>query len=107
MIVVFKDRATCDACLAGITVTDGGVWLFQGPRYGTDGEYLGMNPTNLYTPLTGADGRCAMCHPFSEDDVVQMATFWASEVKSGAVEFHDCMPADWKYPDPPVTEGML
>ena len=103
MIVVFKDRSTCDACLAGITVTDGGVWLFQGPRYGTDGEYLGMNPVNLYQPLVGADGRCAMCHPFSEDDLCQMAVYWESEVKSGAVEFHDALPKDWVYP---VMEGV-
>lgn len=98
MIVVFANRTVCDACLAGLTVTDGGVWLFQGPVYDEKGVYTGMNKDNIYQPLVGADGRCAMCHAFSEDDAVQMTTYWKTEVGKGDVEFHDEMPADWKYP---------
>jgi hypothetical protein len=99
MIIVFRDRATCDACLQDLTVTDGGVWLYQAPRYDEAGNYIGMKPTNLYQPLVGADGRCAISHGFSEDDIVQMATYWASEIKSGMVEFHESLPPDWAYPN--------
>lgn len=104
MIVLFKDRETFDACvgtqtpqgLDGLVVLDTGLWLYQAPQY-QDGQYTGMHPVNLTSPAVADDGRCAICHPFSEGELQQMAVLWQTEIDAGDTEFHDTLPEDWKW----------
>jgi len=102
VIVTFANRETFNSCvgqmtpqgLDGLVVLDSGLWLYQSPQY-QDGEYTGMHPVNLTSPAVADDGRCAVCHPFSEEEIEQMSSYWADEIASGAVEFHDALPDGW------------
>lgn len=104
---VFSDLATMSQRLneGGVTPV-GGVWLWQGPVFDESGILVGLEAENLYHPLTGADGRCAMMHPFCEEDDIFIEALCADLIVSGKVQKLDALPPDWKYPDPPVTEEM-
>lgn len=94
MLVLFKDKFVYDRAVNEAIVLDSGLWLYQGPG-GKD-----LSPINLGSPAIGADGRCAICHPFSEGELQQMAVLWDEEIQTGDIEFHDELPEDWKWPEP-------
>lgn len=87
MIVIFKDKALFDQIAEEVTVTESGVWTYQGDRY----------VKNAYQPCMGADGRCAMCHNFSEEDEAFLRTY----CEGLDVQFleGDALPGDWVYPE--------
>lgn len=89
MVIVFKTLSLFNQIAEEITVTESGVWTYQGIRF----------TKNLYTPCQGADGRCAMCHNFSEEDEAFLKTY-CDGLDVQFVE-GDKLPADWVYPKTP------
>lgn len=95
---VFKDIATASACFQEVGVTPGGVWLWQSPAFDDNGNLTGLEAFNKYTPLVGADGRCAMMHSFSEEDEIFMECQWLPGISAGTVKRLEALPNDWVYP---------
>ena len=88
-VIVFKDKATADLVAKEIAATPfGGVWLWYQPE----------EDRNEIVYLQGADGRCAMCHPFSESDRAWLEVYLEEFIASGDVQILDAVPADWRYP---------
>lgn len=85
MIVVFADKATADAQLRNISETPGGVWVYVNPdNQGNDVKYA-----------MGMDGRCAIAHEFSAEDIAYLM----ERLKSiSGVQLLDTLPSDWEYP---------
>lgn len=98
MLVLFKDKFVYDRAVGDAVVLDSGLWLYQGPTKD------GISPINLGSPAIDATGRCAICHPFSEDELQQMAVLWEEEIGTGEIEFHDSLPENWKWAE--INEGI-
>lgn len=86
MIVMFKTKALFDQIAEEIVVTESGIYTYQGVRF----------DRNLYSPCMGADGRCAMCHAFSEEDEAFLRTY--CEGFDVVFVEGDKLPSDWQYP---------
>lgn len=92
MVVVFPTKAKAKELLKEIAVTPfGAVILWAGesnPAFAFDAteSIVGM--------LEGADGRCAVSHPFGEDDAE-----WLRIYLAGQAEVLDGLPGDWVYPE--------
>jgi hypothetical protein len=54
---------------------------------------------NVITYAQDANGLCAICHPFSEDDILFLTEYMAEAVSSGDVRLiaDDKLPVDWVY----------
>lgn len=91
-VLVFKDKITADTELKEIAATPnieggiGSVWVWHQP----DGT------ANDIQYCTGADGRCAIAHPWS-----QVERDWLEAWFNGVagVQILDALPVDWQYPD--------
>jgi len=88
-VLVFRDKATADVILHEIAVTPFGlVWVWFDPD----------DPaTNRVQYAQGADGRCAIAHPWSEVDRDWLEAYLADWVASGDVRVLDALPEDWPY----------
>lgn len=87
--IVFANRTLADSVLKEIAASPfGQVWVFYDPE----------QPTNAVTYNEGADGRCMIAHPFSDEDRDWLEAYMATWIATGEVQVLDTIPADWQYP---------
>lgn len=85
-VIVFATKALADSILKEVAATPFGlVWVFFEPE----------NPTNTVQYNEGADGRCMIAHPFSEEDRTWLEAYMAEWIADGRVKVLGEMPEDW------------
>lgn len=109
MYLIFKSRFIADALLSEICVTPFDnviLWtvyrdpMFWFKEFNPDGSIPdAFDEGGFACGLTeGADGRCAVGHPFSESDIGWLEAYLDTQIASGDVALSEVMPSDWKYP---------
>lgn len=84
MLIVFQDKAKADTLLNEIAVTPFGmVWCWYDP----DME------TNQIQYVYSSDGRCVVCHNFSEEDRAWLEIYLDGII---GVQITDSLPSDWR-----------
>ena len=93
-VIVFQTKALADQICQEIATTpgiEGGigpVWVWYDPD----------TPENDVQYAIGADGRCAISHPWSEIDRDWLEAYMDEWIQVGQVQILDALPDDWKYP---------
>jgi hypothetical protein len=82
MVLVFTNRASYDAIKADIVATPD----IEG----------GIGPVLFGQPLVGADGRCAISHPWSEVDGDWLTAYTSGE--NPPMQILTKLPTDWQFP---------
>jgi hypothetical protein len=84
--IIFKTRQIADAITKEIAATPNDlVWVWFNPD----------DSTNDVQYNEGADGRCLVDHPWSEEDRDWLEAYLDGWVQAGTVHLLDAMPADW------------
>ena len=84
--IVFASRELANTILREVAATPfGSVWVFFEPD----------NPANSVAYNEGADGRCMIAHPFSEEDRDWLEAYMAEWIATGQVQVLDRQPEDW------------
>jgi hypothetical protein len=86
-----------------IGCTPEGIWLWLGPPVVPgDSDFIESigdpdGTPNMVQYIEAADGRCAICHPFGDDDMAFFTEYCASGISSGDIQLLDALPEDWEY----------
>lgn len=90
-VIVFSDKTKADAVCNEIAATPYGlVWCWYDPD----------RPENAVQYAQSADGRCAIVHPFEEQDQAWLEVYLDG---MAGVRILNVLPADWQYP----TEQLI
>lgn len=93
MVIVFQTKALADTILNEICATPqleggvGAVIVWWRPE----------NGENTCQYNQGADGRCAISHPWAEVDCDWLQAYMAEWIADGRVWVGDKLPDDWQY----------
>lgn len=83
-VLVFKDKTTADTVLKEIAATPfGQVWAWYDPD----------RAENAIQYAQSTDGRCAVAHPFSEEDGAWLKVYLGG---MAGVQVLDALPSDWR-----------
>jgi hypothetical protein len=95
--LIFSSKTIADTICQEIAATpdiEGGsapCWLWFDPDA----------PTNQVQYAQGADGRCAVAHPFNAVDRAWLETYCDSWITAGQMQILDALPANWQYQQVP------
>ncbi len=86
-VIVFATKILADTILREIAATPwGSVWVWYDPD----------QTTNTVQYNQGADGRCAIAHPFNEMDADWLEAYMDGWLVAGTVQIRDALPEDWQ-----------
>ena len=105
MIIIFPGKEIADEMLLDLAATpNDSVWVWYDPdriyqKWNEDTEvYETKQCPNAISYNLADDGRCAIAHPFSPDDIDWLQNYWDDGVggyESGVL-FVDSLPDDWR-----------